>query len=53
MSAPSGVAQNAPSSPSLKDRLNGMMENGASAWTPEQLTVMARLRDAALKDPTR
>ena len=51
MSAPSGLAQNAPSSPSLKDRLNGMMENGTSAWTPEQLTMMTRLRDAALKDP--
>ena len=51
MSAAACVAQNPPSSPSLKDRLNGMMENRASAWTPEQLTVMARLRDAALKDP--
>jgi carboxypeptidase Q len=51
MSAPSGLTQNAPRSSSLKDRLNGMMDGGKSAWTPEQLTTMARLRDAALKDP--
>jgi hypothetical protein len=28
-----------------------MMAGGKSAWTPEQLTQMERLRDAALKDP--
>jgi carboxypeptidase Q len=33
------------------DRLNAMMAGGKSAWTPEQLAVMERLRDAALTDP--
>ncbi len=33
------------------DRLNAMMAGGKSAWTPEQLATMERLRDAALKDP--
>jgi hypothetical protein len=28
-----------------------MMAEGKSAWTPEQLAVMAKLRDAALSDP--
>jgi len=28
-----------------------MMAGGKSAWTPEQLAVMERLRDAAMKDP--
>ena len=27
------------------------MDGGKSAWTPEQLAVMERLRDAAMKDP--
>ena len=47
------AAQNAasPSSPTILDRLNAMMAGGKSAWTPEQLTQMERLRDAALKDP--
>ena len=31
----------------MKERLEG----GKSAWTPEQLAVMERLRDAAMKDP--
>jgi len=46
-------AQNAPPppSPSLLDRLNAMMAGGKSAWTPEQLAAMERLRDAALQDP--
>jgi hypothetical protein len=38
-------------SPSIFDRLNAMMAGGKSAWTPEQLATMARLREAALKDP--
>lgn len=33
------------------DRLNAMMAGGKSAWTPEQLSTMERLRDAAMKDP--
>jgi Spy/CpxP family protein refolding chaperone len=37
--------------PSYLDRLQAMMTGGKSAWTPEQLAVMERLRDAAMKDP--
>ena len=46
-------AQNPPSaSPSLFDRLNAFLGvDGKSAWTPEQLANMERLRDAAMKDP--
>jgi hypothetical protein len=32
------------------DRLQAMMAGGKSAWTPEQLAAMERLRDAAMKD---
>jgi hypothetical protein len=39
------------SPPSIMDRLNAMMAGGKSAWTPEQLSTMERLRDAAMKDP--
>ena len=28
-----------------------MMAGGKSAWTPEQMATMERLRDAAMKDP--
>src|SRR5690348_9126149 len=38
------------SPPSVLDRLNTMMGGGKSAWTPEQLETMERLRDAAMKD---
>lgn len=46
-------AQSAPSqsAPSPLDRLNAMVSGGKNAWTPEQLAVMKRLREAALKDP--
>jgi len=45
-------AQNAPApQPTMLDRLNSMIAGGPSAWTPEQLAVMVRLRDAAMKDP--
>jgi hypothetical protein len=46
-------AQNAPPPPprSLLDRLNAMLTGGKSAWTPDQIAVMERLRDAAMKDP--
>jgi hypothetical protein len=37
--------------PTILDRLNAMMAGGKSAWTPEQLATMSRLRDAAMKDP--
>jgi hypothetical protein len=36
---------------SILDRLNAMIGGGKSAWTPEQIAVMERLRDAAMKDP--
>jgi hypothetical protein len=51
--SPRCAAQNAPPPPSpvILDRLNAMMAGGQSAWTPEQLTTMERLRDAALQDP--
>jgi hypothetical protein len=46
------MAQNAPPAPpSILDRLNAMIAGGKSAWTPEQVATMERLRDAALKDP--
>jgi hypothetical protein len=44
------AAQNAPAQPGILDRLNAMLAEGKSAWTPEQLAVMARLRDAAMND---
>jgi carboxypeptidase Q len=47
------AGQNPPPSnpPSIMDRLNAMMAGGKSAWTPEQVATMERLRDAAMKDP--
>src|ERR1035438_7920793 len=46
------ASQNTPTPPrpSIIDRLNAMMSEGKRAWTPEQLAVMERLREAALKD---
>lgn len=38
------------SPPTIMDRLNAMMSGGKSAWTPEQLATMGRLRDAAMND---
>ena len=51
MSAAIGLAQNAAPAPSFMDRLNAKLAGGKSAWTPEQVATMERLRDAALKDP--
>jgi len=55
MAAPFCPAQNAPApapSPgSIFDRMMSMIAGGKSAWTPEQLALMERLRDAAVKDP--
>ena len=60
LAAPVCRAQNAPpppssmpaaAGPSIMDRLNAMMAGGPSAWTPEQVATMAKLRDAAMKDP--
>jgi hypothetical protein len=47
------VSQNAPPSPvpGNLDRMMSMIAGGKSAWTPDQLSVMERLRDAAVKDP--
>jgi carboxypeptidase Q len=49
-----GAAFSGPQAPpaavSLQDRLKKMMESGPGTWTPEQITTMARLRDAALED---
>jgi hypothetical protein len=45
-------AQNpAPPAGSIMDRLNAMISGGKSAWTPEQIKTMERLRDAAVTDP--
>jgi hypothetical protein len=47
------AAQNPPPSPvpGNLDRMMSMIAGGKSAWTPDQLSVMERLRDAAVKDP--
>jgi Zn-dependent M28 family amino/carboxypeptidase len=52
MSGPWALAQSAPAQPApgVLDRLNELA-GGSGAWTPEQLEVMARLREAAMKDP--
>ena len=36
--------------PSIMDRLNAMMGGGKSAWTPEQIAAMERLRTQAMSD---
>jgi hypothetical protein len=53
LSGPCCAAQGAPAppTPSILDRLNAMIAGGQSAWTPQQLALMARLRDAAMQDP--
>jgi hypothetical protein len=52
LAAPSSMAQNPPPpSSTILDRLNAMLGGGKSAWTPAQLAIMERLRDAALEDP--
>ena len=36
----------------MRERIMGrIMGNGKSAWTPEQMATMAKLRDAAIADP--
>jgi len=46
-------AQSAPALPKLtvQDPLTALISGGRSAWTPDQVKVMERLRDAAMKDP--
>ncbi|MGO9340365.1 MAG: M20/M25/M40 family metallo-hydrolase [Terracidiphilus sp.] len=53
MAAASCAAQNAPPSPVPGNvhRMMSMIAGDKSAWTPEQESVMERLRDAAIKDP--
>jgi hypothetical protein len=53
LAGPCCTAQSAPTQPanSMLDRLNARIDGGQSAWTPDQLAVMARLRDAAMQDP--
>jgi len=48
---PTGQAAAQAPSASILDRLNAMIGGGKGAWTPEQMAVMERLRDAAMKDP--
>ena len=45
-------AQSAPALPKLgvQDPLTALISGGKSAWTPEQLATMEKLRDAAMKD---
>jgi len=53
LAGPCCTAQSAPaqSAPSMLDRLYAMITEGRSAWPPEQLATMARLRDGAMQDP--
>ncbi len=45
------AAQNPPvAEPTILDRLNAMISGGKSAWTPEQIAVMERLRTQAMSD---
>lgn len=46
-------AQNPPSNnpPSIRDRLNAMIADGKSAWTPDQIATMERIRNQAMSDP--
>jgi carboxypeptidase Q len=45
-----GAAGQTAAPPSMLDRIQAMLAGGKSAWTPEQLAVMERLRDASMKD---
>ncbi len=46
------LSQNPPANPpSILDRINARLNGGKSAWTPEQVATMERLRDAAMRDP--
>jgi hypothetical protein len=53
LAGPCCTAKSAPaqSAPSMLDRLYAMITEGRSAWPPEQLATMARLRDGAMQDP--
>jgi carboxypeptidase Q len=46
------IAQNAPSDQtSYLDRLNARIAGGPGVWTPDQIALMQKLRDAAMRDP--
>jgi len=45
------ASQPAQQQPGIMDRLNAFLGGGKSVWSPQQLDVMARLRDTALHDP--
>ncbi len=45
------TVQAAPSSSRMSDRVNALLAEDKSVWTPQQLATMERLRDAALNDP--
>src|ERR1700676_1115184 len=52
VAAANAVFAQAPANPpSIMDRLNARMNGGKSAWMPEQISTMQRLRDAAMHDP--
>ncbi|MGD0940810.1 MAG: M20/M25/M40 family metallo-hydrolase [Terracidiphilus sp.] len=47
----SAQAASPASQPTSQDRVNALLTEGKSAWTPAQLAAMERLRDVALSDP--
>jgi carboxypeptidase Q len=49
--ATASLAQQPPASSPLMQRINSMVDPGSGVWTPQQITTMNRLRDAALSDP--
>jgi hypothetical protein len=54
LAGPGRAAQAQKSSPeksTILDRLNAAISDGKSAWTPEQVAAMNRIRDAAMTDP--
>jgi hypothetical protein len=49
---PAAHAQkSSPEKSTILDRLNAATSDGKSAWTPEQVAAMNRIRDAAMTDP--
>jgi hypothetical protein len=51
LAATAALAQQPPANSPLVQRINSMIDPGTGVWTPQQITVMNRLRDAALTDP--
>lgn len=46
-----GLSQQPPPSSPLMQRMSSMMDATTNSWTPLQIDIMGRLRDAALTDP--